>query len=96
VAPVWSRQQDELFYRAGDSLIAVRISASSASFNAGRPAALFTTRFLNAAGVATYDVSADGRRFVVLKEAAPGTELPQAAHVVLNWFEELKRLVPVN
>ena len=43
-----------------------------------------------------YDVARDGKRFVMLQpvegESAPPTEL----HVVLNWFEELKRRVPTN
>lgn len=39
-----------------------------------------------------YDVSPDGRRFVMVKEESTGGRL----HVVLNWLEELKRLVPIN
>ena len=40
-----------------------------------------------------YDVSADGRRFLVLR----GEEEGRAdVRVVVNWSEELKRLVPVN
>jgi hypothetical protein len=44
---------------------------------------------------ANYDVSPDGQRFLMLK----GGEEQQAAtqiHVVLNWFEELKRRVPTR
>jgi hypothetical protein len=33
------------------------------------------------------------KRFLMLKEAAP--DISQI-NVVLNWFEELKRLVPTN
>ena len=32
-----------------------------------------------------YDVTADGQRFVMVDPA------PSEIHVVLNWFEELKR-----
>ena len=44
----------------------------------------------------TYDVSLDGRRFLMLK-AAPGSDdvAPASIVVVQNWHEELKRLVPV-
>jgi hypothetical protein len=45
-----------------------------------------------------YDVSADGQRFLVIKET-PGTdEDPPSARIILvqNWFEELKRLVPTK
>ena len=42
-----------------------------------------------------YDVTADGQRFLMvqpLEQRSPPTEF----NVVLNWFEELKRLVPTN
>ena len=39
-----------------------------------------------------YDISRpDGQRFVMLKETNPP---PRRIAVVLNWFEELKRLAP--
>ena len=44
-----------------------------------------------------YDVSADGQRFLMIKEA--DSEVTAAAPqiiVVQHWVEELKRLVPVN
>ena len=46
-----------------------------------------------------YDVSADGQRFLILKDAAPLNKQNSVApeiHVVLNWIEELKRLLPTN
>lgn len=41
-----------------------------------------------------YDLSADGKRFLVIKEGSAGSAPP--INVVLNWVEELKRLVPTN
>jgi len=35
-----------------------------------------------------YDVSADGKRFIVLDP--PANEPPLAIHVVHNWFEEFR------
>lgn len=48
-------------------------------------------------GPRPYDVSPDSRRFLVLKDvpASDAADGPQIT-VVLNWFEDLKRLVPVN
>ena len=46
---------------------------------------------------ATYDVSPDGQRFLMIK--APGTDAgaaPPALIVVQHWDEELKRLVPTK
>ena len=42
-----------------------------------------------------YDVSADGQRFLMVKETEQATAATQI-NVVLNWFEELKRLVPTD
>ncbi len=40
-----------------------------------------------------YDASPDGR-FLMVK--TPPESVPRQINVVLNWFEELKRLVPTN
>ena len=46
-------------------------------------------------GPQDYDVSTDGKRFLMVKRAA--TERASSPfHLVLNWFEELKRRVPVR
>jgi Tol biopolymer transport system component/tRNA A-37 threonylcarbamoyl transferase component Bud32 len=92
--PLWSRNGRELFYRSGDKMMAVEIDTRS-SFSAGKPKSLFQGRYLPApAQTANYDVAPDGR-FLMIK---PGGEeqAPTQVNVVLNWFEELKRLVPVS
>ena len=43
-----------------------------------------------------YDVSPDGQRFLMLKPNEAGEAAPTQINVVLNWFEELKRLVPAG
>ena len=50
-------------------------------------------------GGRNYDVSPDGRRFLVIKNAAaPAGQAAIAPRVIVvqNWLEELKRLVPAN
>jgi hypothetical protein len=46
----------------------------------------------------TYDVSPDGRRFLMIKEYGAGDAgaTPASMVVVLNWLEELKRLTPAR
>jgi hypothetical protein len=47
---------------------------------------------------ATWDISPDGKRFLMMKEAgslSAGRVLLKI-NIVLNWFEELKRRVPVK
>jgi len=89
--PVWSKDGRELFYRGEGSMMAVSITPGSA-FSAGRPQKLFEDRFFNKGGGHTgYDVAADGRRFLLVKDTASATMI-----VVLNWLEELRRLAPAK
>ena len=46
----------------------------------------------------TYDISPDGRRFLVIKQPESVTENrePPRLIVVQHWDQELKRLVPAN
>ena len=93
IEPAWNRNGRELFYRNGERMMAVPIAAQP-TFSAGKPTMLFEGDYLAspfpATGV-TYDVSRDGQRFLMVKEEASATQI----NVVVNWFEELKRLVPV-
>jgi hypothetical protein len=45
----------------------------------------------------TYDISPDGKRFLIVKAGGGSGQaaVPQIV-VVQNWLEELKRLVPVD
>jgi len=91
-APVWHPKGEELFYRNGRALEVVSIKTEP-TFTAGSPAVLFTGDYLTFPGTRQYDVTPDGQRFVMIKESEEQQEAGQI-HVVLNWFEELKRLVP--
>jgi len=42
--------------------------------------------------VSNYDVDAQGRFLMIKEEERAADQI----HVVLNWFEELKRLVPTD
>ena len=90
--PTRSRDGRELFYRSLDGATMYAVSVrTDAGFSAGTPAALFEgDYFLHPVNGPAYDVSADGQRFLMIQEERGTTKL----HVVLNWFEELKRLDP--
>ncbi len=61
------------------------------TFTAGSPVVLFTGSYIEFEGFVNYDISPDGQRFLMIKAVEGSTG---QIHVVLNWFEELKRLVP--
>jgi serine/threonine-protein kinase len=87
--PVWSRNGKELFYRNGTQWMVADVRTTS-TFSAAPPRLLFTGPYVNVPGL-SYDVGPDGR-FVLIQgpSETPITRL----NVVLNWFDELRRLVP--
>ena len=95
----WSRAGDELFYLEGDTLMAVTVSTDG-EFSYGVPHALFQNKGLaiGLTDMATYDVSRDGQRFLVVEEADAATGAAQTGRIIIveNWLEELKRLLPVG
>jgi serine/threonine-protein kinase len=97
--PLWSPTGHDLFFVNGSSVMAANVQVSP-TFNAGSPVKLFDApwllldgRFANSGTNRTYDVSPDGRRFLMIKlNAADGG----ASRMILvqNWFEELKAKAP--
>jgi len=94
--PVWNRNGRELFYRNGDKMMAVDVAARP-TFTSGRPRMLFEGPYEpTPVTFPNYDVSPDGRRFLMLKPAEQQQTAATQINVVLNWTEELKRLVPTG
>ena len=88
--PRWARNGQELFYGNGDKMMAVDVQTTPA-FRVGAPRLLFEGHYS-----AGYDVSPDGKRFLMLKPPVAQSAGPAQLHVVVNWFEELRRRVPAE
>ncbi len=88
--PRWARNGRELFYRNSNNMMVVDVTTTPA-FTTSNPRLLFEGRFIP--GAKTYDVAPGGQRFLVVRPSEQEITATQI-HVVLNWFEELKRLVP--
>jgi eukaryotic-like serine/threonine-protein kinase len=94
--PVWNRSGRELFYRNADKMMAVDVTTQP-NFLAGKPKMLFEGRYVPSGGtLPDYDVSPDGQRFLMLKPIEQQQVGVTQINVVLNWTEELKRLVPTE
>jgi hypothetical protein len=65
----------------------------SPNLSASQPRRLFGKPASSTFPTRNYDVGADGR-FLILTPYDPPTERVTELQVVLNWFEELKRLAP--
>ena len=91
--PLWARNGRELFYLDGANLVAVPIKTVRQTLAAGNATKLFEARYYSAIPYRTYDVSPDGQRFLMIKDAASGDEktTPASTVVVEHWFEELKQ-----
>lgn len=83
--PRWSRNPQELFFRyATTNQLMTADIAMTTSTGPGRPRALF------ALTTSLWDVSPDGKRFLVVKDPGPDADLG-TVQVVVNWFEELRK-----
>ena len=97
--PLWSRDGRELFYRASRKMMVVEVETEP-EFSPGTARPLFEGPYLSALagavyGAGGYDVAADGQRFLMIELEEDAPALTQIV-VVLNWLEELERLVPTN
>jgi serine/threonine protein kinase len=88
--PMWRRDGKELFYLAGDNIMAVDVKTSGDQFQPGIPRAVIV-----GAGVFgdtqrnRYVVTADGQRFLIVSSAEQGP--PSPITVVMNWVADLKK-----
>jgi len=88
--PKWSRDGTEILYVSENGIMRAAVGKSGAS------ALLFGDPSLALAlsGLVSFDVSPDGRSLAI--ERTPVEKAPKEINVVLNWFDELRRLVPRN
>jgi hypothetical protein len=91
---VWSADGREIFFRNGEEVLAVSVETEP-ELSIGTPRLLFQGPYRAPGGTdRDFDVSPDGRRFVMVSQqgSAPASKI----NIVLNWFEELKQLVPTK
>jgi Tol biopolymer transport system component len=90
-SPLWNHIGNELFYRSGNKMMSVSV-ATTPDPTLSTPRVIFERPYAYGSTVAltNYDVSADGQRFLMVKNDSGVAHLS----VVLNWFTELARLAP--
>jgi serine/threonine-protein kinase len=98
VNPEWSRNGKGLFYKTLDGKIMVATyNASGDSFHAEAPQPWSPGQLTSIRDSYNFTLHPDGKRFAVFT-ASDTEKTPEAnkINIVLNWFEELKRLAPAK
>ena len=96
--PRWSSDGKELYFISLDGRQTFSVTVQSGeTLGAGRPQQLFEFVMpVPVSGARPYDVLPDGR-FVMIRNSEVEAGGPSSNLIVVqNWFEELKRLVPIN
>jgi serine/threonine-protein kinase len=88
VGPKWGPDGRQIFYSKGGQVLVADFDA--AAFETSPPR-LFVDGIDRSESGFAWDITPDGKS-VIAVEARP----PQKLHLVLNWFEELDRLVPTG
>ncbi len=89
--PSWRRDGKELFYVASDDkLMAVDVKAKGPTLEISNLRQLFQTRMVSMRVLAnSYDVSADGKRFLIVAESEQRSSEPIT--LVVNWNAEVRK-----
>ena len=90
--PRWRKDGKELFYVSADGRMMTVEVTTDAGFKAGSPIALFQThrrQAVSAQDVFSYDVSGDGKRFLILTKLDEANAAP--LFVLLNWASETEK-----
>jgi Periplasmic component of the Tol biopolymer transport system len=102
--PAWSHDGRELFYTTTQAfggqatltrMMAVPVTLQP-TFTAGAPRQLFEGRYGATQGIRSYDVTADGRRFLMVQQKERPPVAAAEMILVQNWIEEVKARVSVK
>jgi serine/threonine-protein kinase len=95
-SPLWSPDGKWLYFVSRNQAIGVPVETNP-TFRAGKPVVLFPMPPVYSSALASgwrlWDIAPDGQRFLLV---IPGGVAQTEIVMVLNWIEELKRLVPVS
>ena len=85
-SPAWSRDGGRLYFQQDDAILEVGVSGEQVPA-IGRQKAVVDLP----PGVVAWDTTPRAGEFVATQRL-PGVELPSQIHVILDWFEEVRRL----
>ena len=93
--PHWSKDNRELYFRNGGSFMSVAVQVQP-TFNWEKPKELFKGIYdLRSNSGVSYDVDPKGSGRFLMIRLAETSNPPTQVRIVLNWFDQLRRAVPV-
>ncbi|HEY6346622.1 MAG TPA: hypothetical protein VIY49_34460 [Bryobacteraceae bacterium] len=94
--PAWSPNGHDLFFVQQRVLMAASNQARGDSFVAETPRVWFEKKIANFPSTQSYDPAPDGKHIVALMPADTPEEPRDRVIFLLNFFDELRRRVPLN
>ncbi len=90
----WSGSGEELFYRSGAAVMSVKVRKVDGSWRFDPPVELFKDTFADLSPFSAWDVTPDGKRFLMIQSA--DTQRGDRGHLTFatNWLAELARQAP--
>ena len=85
--PLWRADGKELFYVSGTKLMSAEVRIAKDSIDIGASQALFDMSCPASMQGFCYDVSPDGKRFLLIEPSGP----PSLIAVIQNWTARLKK-----
>ncbi len=82
--PIWSPTGNEIFYLCGRKFLATPVSVKGEEPTIGAPHVLFDNH-----EIISFDVSRDGKRFLVAEDPNPGAQT--SLDLTVHWFAEVRR-----
>ena len=96
--PLWAPGGQELFYETpGGAIMGVHVDGRGGTWHASSPVKIVEGPYVPLPGsVRNFDVSTDGKRFLMVKAAPKIQATAPQIMIVENWAEELRQLAPVS
>ena len=97
-APQWGPNSNELFFQTYDGTIMVVTNETEPTFSPGIPVPVVEGPYVIGTPPLprSFDISLDGQRLLMIKEATGATVEGPEIRVVLNWHQELLERVPID
>jgi Tol biopolymer transport system component len=97
-APIWAPDSSALYYRNAKGMLMTAPVQLDPVLTTGTARPLFevSSKFRSSGNTAAYDITPDGKRFVMTTLPDITDRTPEQIHVVVNWSEELKQRAPAR